>query len=375
MQNGTILAKNRIQYPAEKEMHNMRKMISKIKAIQIRGRTGKFLVIGLSLLCLINALFVPAAYAAGPGQVTLAVNQIFSVGGSSAPPSEIFAYRLEPKSASNPMPEGSGPDRYTFTVAGTKAARIGPISFREAGTYIYELNCVAGTDAGYTYDRQVYTIEIHVRDDLTVISIVYMSDGVKASDIVFAHAYGTLPSDPSRMVDPPVEKTVSGNPKTASLFVFRLTAENLSNPMPDGSVKGVKSIQITGSGRGVFGTWSYTRGDVYRYTVSEVNAGIKGYTYDTTVYTITDTVEAVDGQLAVTRIITDSAGRQVTSLPFVNAYKASTGGGDNPLTGDSSNPALWITLLAISGILVLFIALSGRKPKHHSDPPKPHSFQ
>jgi pilin isopeptide linkage protein len=170
------------------------------------------------------------------------------------------------------------------------------------------------------------------------------------------------------MVDPPVVKTVSGDPAKASTFTFRLTADKPTNPMPAGSKDGVKDLQITGSGKGEFGTWSYTAEGTYYYTVSEVNTGEKGYTYDTTVYTITDAVKAVDGQLVVTRVVTNGANKQVTSLSFINTYTSgdggnsdnggnSNGGGkpgsDGPKMGDDTNFTLYIILFGLGGLLVI----------------------
>lgn len=97
--------------------------------------------------------------------------------------------------------------------------------------------------------------------------------------------------------DPPVKKTISGTPSEDGTFTFKLEAENKSNPMPDGSNDGVKLMTIMGAGEEDFGTWSYTEFGSYHYTVSEANNDESGYTYDTTVYTITDIVTDVGGQL------------------------------------------------------------------------------
>jgi len=160
-------------------------------------RSGKFLAAGMVLICLMSVLLIPAVCALGTGEVSLTVKQVINSGSASAPPSGTFRYRLTPKTASAPMPAGSGPEGYTFHIAGTDEAQIGPIRFSAAGIYRYDLRCVAGMDAGCSVDPQVYTIEIHVVETLETISIVYLSDGVKASEISFEHTYGTtLPSDP-----------------------------------------------------------------------------------------------------------------------------------------------------------------------------------
>jgi pilin isopeptide linkage protein len=326
------------------------------------------------LLACLAGLSAPAAHAAGQGEITLTVKQVFTNAGASAPPSEVFHYRLAPKLASNPMPAGSAADGYAFAATGTGDASIGPIVFAQAGRYAYEISHVTAARPGYTYDQEVYALEIFVKSDLTTAAVVYKKDGSKASGIKFEHAYsrGPLPSDPGAMADPPVVKTVSGSPARASAFAFRLTAGNPANPMPAGSANGVKALQITGSGRGEFGTWSYTAEGTYYYTVSEVNAGLPGYAYDATVYTITDAVKAVGGQLVVTRVVTNGANKQVASLSFINTY--TPGGGEptspsdkpkpGPKTGDESQAALYAALFCVAGaaaLASLIYLLAGRR--------------
>jgi len=321
----------------------------------------KKLAMAALLLACLAGLLAPAAHAAA-GQATLTVKQTFTQIGASLPPSAAFSYRLTPKQASNPMPAGSGPDGCAFTITGTDTAGVGPIAFTRAGRYAYTLSHVTAAQPGYTYDGEVYTLEIFVKDDLTAIVVVYKKDGGKASDIAFTHSYGqsARPSDPADMADPPVVKTVSGSPAQPGVFTFRLKAENPANPMPAGSANGVKEIQITGAGRGEFGAWSYTAEGTYYYTVSEVNTGLSGYTYDTTVYTITDAVKAVDGRLVVTRVVANGANKPVTSLSFINTY--APGGGTNPpsgkpeigpKTGDESQAAQYIALFSAASVIAL----------------------
>ena len=350
-------------------------MMNQKRATHLAWRAGRTLTIFLTLACLIGTLFVPTAHAAGPVEVTLTVKQLFVSDGLSTPPSDAFSYQLTPQTPSAPMPAGSNSEGYTFTVAGSRGVQIGPISFNTAGIYTYTLRCVADDIPGYTIDRRTYTIEVYVSDEPEAAVLIYFN-GDKASELVFEHIYGTLPIDPGAEV----EKTVNGNPATAGTFTFRLVAENPNNPMPAGSVDGVKTITIIGSGQAQFGDWTYTSEGTYRYTISEINDGLAGYTYDTAVYTITDVVTAVDGQLVVNRTITKNTGETVSQIRFVNTYTSpgrltppgsgSGGGGstgkpnppvDGPKTGDFSNPLLWITLIAVSGVLLMLIILLGRR--------------
>ena len=316
-----------------------RKMVKR----RIIEQAGKISAAGLALICLIGILLAPMAYAGTEMPVWLTVKQSMTDGSLTESSNGLYAasantpadtsaddrvitYRLTSETGT-PMPAGSTSEGYTFTLTGNDDSLIGPITFTEPGTYKYALHCVTGGGDGCIYDRREYTIDIYVLKDVASYITIIHKDDIKTSEIKFDHIYEIepppLPSDPLVMVDPPVVKTISPNIlELNDSFFFQLKAENLSNPMPEGSEDGIKTIRISGSGRAEFGTWSYTREGTYFYTVSEINNKISGYTYDDTVYTITDSVKALDGQLTVTRVVTNGSDRQVESLPFINTYKS-----------------------------------------------------
>jgi pilin isopeptide linkage protein len=246
------------------------------------------------------------------------------------------------------MPAGALAGGYTFSIAGNDSLSIGPIHYGQEGFYEYELSQIFGTAPGYTYDEKVYKIEVYVLSDLSVVMIARDKDnleGEKVKDIVFSNSYGALASDPSLMVDPPVKKTLSGSPATPGVFKFRLTAEYPTQPMPPGSTNGVKEVQIVGSGEEEFGTWSYDQAGVYNYTIHEVNTFEAGYTFDTAIYTITDTVTDVNGQLVLDRVVVSHLNEPVTELAFVNVFSSPTPGPGGPSTGD--NLAIWLLVVAL----------------------------
>jgi len=316
---------------------NMVNIIEKTKKAHKLSQARKSITACLALLLLISFLSIPIAYAAGESQVTLTITQIISSRYASEPREQAFIYRLTPEDVGNPMPTGSGTDNYVFVITGNGTKQVGPITFNSAGTYIYTLNCVTDT-ADYAKDRQVYTIYIRVAPSMIAYVTVYKDSELteKATSIEFEHVFqGFLPSDPDAMIDPIVNKTVSGNPPAPTTFTFKLVAENPLYPMPEGSSDGVKIIKITGPGQGMFGNWPYYVEGIYRYTVSEVNTGASGYTFDTAVYTITDTVEPVNGQLELTRVVTNSASKQVTSMSFINKYSS----GNKPAPTPTPTPA------------------------------------
>ena len=297
----------------------------------------------LVLLAVGLAIGWPATPAQGaiPDSITLTVKQTFTTTGLSAPPSTVFTYRLTPSEPTNPLPPGSGSGAYNFTIKGTGDVPIGPFTFTQAGVYTYQLDHVTPNQTDYTYDQQSYTLKFYVDPDPSIpIGVVaFKQDTTKAMELAYEHTFGPAlpmlePSDPTQMVDPSVKKTVKGNPAKDGRFVFKLIAHDPTSPMPSGSSHGTKTLQITGPGEGEFGTWSYTDSGVYLYHVKEVNTGLAGYTYDTTIYTITDTVYEQNGQLVVDRQVTNHAGAAVSTMDFVNTYRKTVA----PTRAPSPNP-------------------------------------
>ena len=327
-----------------------------------KARTRKVLCAAVLLMIVLAAVRPVAAFAAD-NPLKLTVRQLFEASPASA--DDTFSYRLRPLEAGNPMPAGesSAAEGYVFAIAGTADKEIGPIGFSRPGIYRYELRQVSEKKPGYIYDERVYTIEAYADRALCVEVIIKNADGTKARALEFKNVYAALPTDPALMVDPPVRKTVTGNPKSSGVFTFKLEARAPSNPMPAGSVNGVKMVRITGAGEGEFGTWSYDKPGVYFYTVSEVNAGQAGYTYDNAVYTIADTVTAEDGRLVLSRVVTNTQNKPVAALDYINQYSE---GKDGPKTGDEMDKLFFIIIFAAGSVLAVGAAIfliAGRKRK------------
>ena len=292
---------------------------------RIRNINGRRLLYAIAIVAVMLIAVAPLIASAANNRVNITVRQNFS-----APPQSetgLFTYVLKPLGNGYPMPTGNQKNLYEFSIAGNKSFEIGPIVFNQQGNFKYEVyQVVDNAKPGYVYDRQVYTVEVRVNANLEVEITIKNSSGVKVTGIVFDNYVELLATDPKLMADPPVMKTVSGHPKTAGTFTFALTALDPKNPMPAGSSNGVKKIQITGSGSGEFGQWSYNRAGVYYYTITEENTGESGYKYDAAVYTITDTVTGgANGQLTLSRVVTNKSNRTVTNCAFINKYSAGIG--------------------------------------------------
>ena len=121
------------------------------------------------------------------------------------------------------------------------------------------------------------------------------------------------------IVDPPVKKVVKGNPKVSEVFTFQMKALDKDNPMPEGSKDGIKTIMIIGSGEVEFGKIEIKLPGTYSYEITEINDGIKGYEYDSSIYKIVFEVKDINGKLvAESKIVKENNVEK--EIIFTNTY-------------------------------------------------------
>lgn len=331
------------------------------------GQGKRILVTALLLIvtCFITTMGEAGAASLPVATVKLSVEQVLNVSGTDAAVDTKTDYILKAEDASYPMPGGAA--QYDFTIDGTAKSSI-DLTFDHAGEYMYSISQnVASTPKGYSYDDETYTIKVYVRNtangELAAEAVAERKDASKTPSLTFTNTYKPAPVDPEMMQDPYLKKTVEGSPASPAKFEFVLKAEDIANPMPEGSSNGVKKITVTGSGSAKFGQWMYTAAGTYKYTVSETDTGISGYTYDKTLYTVTDVVKDDGGSLVMTRKIVKSDGGETDSFTFTNTYSTSTG----PKTGDFFNNTGFVLLVSISAVVIAacvgFLAITRRRKK------------
>lgn len=143
-------------------------------------------------------------------------------------------------------------------------------------------------------------------------------------------------------VNPDLKKTVEGNPANPAKFTFNFKALDANNPMPEGSVDGIKEATITGSGTTSIGNIEFKLPGTYVYELTEVQGAARGYTYDQTVYTFTYKVKDVNGDLQSELVITKGT-EEVNTAEFTNVYKPNPVKVDPPVekvvVGSPKNPS------------------------------------
>lgn len=316
------------------------------------------LVLAVSMLLLLSVLSVPVLAAEPDAVINIPIYK--QVVGDTPRANKIFSFMLTAMDGA-PMPEGSKDGVKAVEITGNGNASFGNIQYTELGEYHYTITETNTSDAGYTFDRTVYLATVLVTWKRTVggemratLYLTKKGSNYKQDKVLFTNHY-TMPAPVS--VDPSVQKTVKGSPALASAFTFRLSANHVGYPMPSGSKGDTKTFSRVGAGQAEAGRITFIEPGNYSYTVSEINGGISGYTYDTTVYTMTVRVTETDGKLYAVTKYENPNGQVVSGLHFTNSYYSPS----HPKTGDTANLLLWIILMAISAVLVIAAAIWKKK--------------
>lgn len=188
------------------------------------------------------------------------------------------------------------------------------VKYTEAGTYTYTVQEVSGNLGGMSYDGDIYEITVEVTDDESTAKLSAVVTIKKNDETVDAITFdnGYDPTETAATISGTKELTVNGNKDKkleADEFAFKLTAVD-NAPMPESD-----TVKNTEAGVFQFGSITYTAPGTYKYAVSEINEGKKGYSYDSTVYEVTVTVVDENGALKV-----EENTSITNSIVFENTY-------------------------------------------------------
>lgn len=217
------------------------------------------------------------------------------------------------------------------------------LSFREPGTYIYEVFSEDESNP-CRYEVYVYVTTDEENDPSTLHTQVAIYE--EGCDRKLPAAYY-----PITFIDPPVRKRITGDtpPENFSFsFTFKAvstTAEEYQGnlPMPEGADGQSMTIEVVGAAEEEIGVIVFDRAGTYVYEVREDKGSNGAYTYDKSVYRIeVDVVEGENTLETIRRIYKDGVEIEATSFEFTNRYTRPL----TPKTGDENNVALYIMLMA-----------------------------
>ena len=173
------------------------------------------------------------------------------------------------------------------------------------------------------------TFEVTVSDNGDgTISVDSAAQAAAGNQVSFTNAYSADPTDPSDPADPTtgvvsVSKDLTGRDLRAGEFSFQIAAAGeYGDAASPASLTGTNDAKgnVTFDGDG----FVFSEPGEYRFTISEVDNGVAGVTYDTSEYTATATVtDDGYGQLEVTWKVADADGAEVDAIAFENGYAPS----------------------------------------------------
>ena len=180
-----------------------------------------------------------------------------------------------------PMPEGSADGKKTMKVTkDNPTAEFGNIKYERGGSYRYTITEVNDHVDGVTYDTKPHEVIVMINKDPgnNSLSGYAIYDG--AEELIITNTYKST------------EATIEATKEfedwgKADSFTFKLAAVTPDAPMPASDT----AVATEDAPLASFGTIKYEKAGEYKYTITEVNDGADGVTYDTTPHEVTVTVE------------------------------------------------------------------------------------
>ena len=216
----------------------------------------------------------------------------------------------------------------TQSVVGSGKVNFAEQTYEASGTYTYKIVEKAGSTPGYTYDASVYTVIVDVTDigGKLESKVTYVKDLEKAAEgeevmpsenALFTNTY--KPAETTAVFA--AEKKVEGLTPADSTFTFELYKNSVE------AANLLDTQNITGAGITAFAEQTYDAAGIYTYKIVEKAGEEAGYTYDTSVYTVTVEVTDIGGEL-VSKVTyakdgaDNAAGEVLAAAVFTNTYNA-----------------------------------------------------
>lgn len=192
-------------------------------------------------------------------------------------------------------------------------------SAQRSKTFTYTVT-ETGSVAGVSNDPvATKTITVKVTDNGDGTLSVDKQAESAATDFTFTNTYSVKPSESTLTGEGgfTITKTLDGRELREGEFEFALASQAEDEQT-------VVTAKNDANGKVAFPAISFNAPGVYRYRLAEVDGGLGGVTYDTTVYDVTATVvDNGDGSLGVTWSVgKDGQPLEGKQIVFTNSYKA-----------------------------------------------------
>ena len=199
----------------------------------------------------------------------------------------------------------------TLTTTNTEAGSINfgndAITFKQAGTYVFDIKEQSGSNDTITYDKTIHQVTAKVSDKSGTLKV----DWTGANTIAFENSYKP---HPGTVNIPLVQKSLNGRELKANEFTFTLSDSK-------GTV--LKTVANDENGIVDFGQLTFDKVGNYTYVINETKDNLGGVTYDQSQYYVDIEIKDINGQLTATSTsIYDSHRNAVESIIFNNTYNA-----------------------------------------------------
>ena len=264
-----------------------------------------------------------------------------------------------------PMPEGSENDKFALQLSQSEGTpegqrvgfNFGDITYTKPGTYVYnivEARAGDGYDVtilpGVSVSQALYRVTVTVTDknhDGTLVvtsTMLRLKDdsgatlgdgaGVETDRASFTNVFDVDEAEWDLRGTKHYEDKTGSRPLSSGMFQFELEPVTKGAPMPASAdaTTGKARASVDATGRFAFEQVTFGKGHVnpdgtskaYEYKLREVNGGVAGVTYDTTVWRITVTVSLQDGDvvLGVQNVREGQEAVPGETVSFSNSYEA-----------------------------------------------------
>lgn len=210
------------------------------------------------------------------------------------------------------------------------------VQYEGVGKYTYIIREKAGDDKRIAYDSATYKVTVTVSaDENGYLSTAVVYDTTDGKAPAFKNTF--TPEELQLVIE--ATKTLSGRKMKAEEFKFRVH-DSQGNLVATGT--------NDADGKITFSAITFKQAGTYELTVSEVNSGARGMTYDKTKFKVTVEVTEEDGEMTMEVTYPEKG------IKFQNKYKKPT---TSVATGDDSDMNIWLGMMTLSMAAILLIVM------------------